>query len=74
MTRRSELAEGAPRPLIDSGSAAEALRVSTHQLERWAQAGVVTAEGVDPDGKRWWNLGDLRRQVSAYLANKEDPS
>jgi hypothetical protein len=34
MTRPSELAEGAPRPLIDSGSAAEAPCMSTHQLER----------------------------------------
>jgi hypothetical protein len=35
---------------------------------------VVTAERVDPDGERWWNLWDLRRQVAAYLANKEDSS
>ena len=74
MTRPSEPAEAAARPLIDSAAVAEALRISTYQLERCAQAGVVTAERVDTDGERWWNLWDLRRQVAAHLADHKDSS
>lgn len=71
MTRPPEPSHGAPRPLIDSAAAAEALRVSTDQLQRWARAGVVTAARVDTDGERWWNLRDLRRQVAAYLDDED---
>ena len=73
-TTPSEPTEGAPRPLIDSAAAAEALHMSTQQLQRWAQRGVVTADHVDTDGERWWNLQDLRRQVAAYLDDEKDSS
>ncbi len=73
-TTPSEPADGASRPLIDSAAAAEALRMSTQQLQRWAQRGVVTADHVDIDGERWWNLPDLRRQVAAYLDDEKDSS
>jgi hypothetical protein len=35
---------------------------------------VVTADHVDTDGERWWNLQDLRRQVAAYLDDEKDSS
>ena len=73
-TSPSEPTKGAPRPLIDSAAAAEARHMSTHQLQRWAQSGVVTADHVDTDGERWWNLADLRRQVAAYLDDEKDSS
>jgi hypothetical protein len=74
MTTPSEPADRAPRPLIDSAAAAEALHMSTHQLQRWAQNGVITADHIDTDGERWWNLPDLRRQVAAYLDDEGDSS
>lgn len=73
-TTPSEPAEVAARPLIDSAAAAEALHMSTQQLQRWAQSGVVTADHVDTAGERWWNLQDRRRQVAAYLDDEKDSS
>ncbi len=70
----SEPTKGAPRPLIDSAAAAAALHMSTHQLQRWAQSGVVTADHVDTEGERWWNRQDLRRQVASDLDDEKDSS
>lgn len=56
-----------PRSLVDTAAAAEALRTSAQQLDDWAAEGVVTPARDDPDGSRWWNLHDLRRELAAYI-------
>lgn len=40
----------APRSLVDTEAAAEALRTTTTSLHRFAQARIVTPARVDPDG------------------------
>lgn len=61
-----------PRPLVDSPAAAEALRTSHQQLHRWADAGIVSPARTDPDGRRWWSLHDLRRELAAYMDDHRD--
>ena len=55
------------RPLVDTGSAAETLRMSAPTLFRFAEARIVTPARIDPDGTRWWNLREMRRQIANYL-------
>lgn len=57
------------RPLVDTGAAAEALGMPAPTLFRFLEASIVTPARVDPDGSRWWNLRDTRRQIAAYLAD-----
>ena len=61
-----------PRPLVDSTSAAQALRTSPEQLDEWAGKGIVSPARVDDDGAPWWNLHDLRRQLATYLDEHRD--
>jgi hypothetical protein len=63
---------GDPRLLVDTPAAAETLRTSTRQLNGWADAGIVTAARVDPDGSRWWSLHDLRRELATDLDDHRD--
>jgi hypothetical protein len=58
---------GDPRPLVDTPAAAEAPRTSAQQLTVWADAGIFTPAGVDPDGSRWWSLHDLRRDLATDI-------
>lgn len=71
MSPATEPSDGPPHG-IDSDAAAEALRTSARQLHEWADMGIVTPARIDPDGSRWWNLHDLRRQLATYLDDHPD--
>ena len=53
--------------LIDTESAAEALRMEPATLERMAASRLLTPARVDDNGNLWWHLHDLRHQLAAYL-------
>ena len=56
--------------LVDTGAAAEALRIEPATLERMAASRLLTPAGVDDHGNLWWHLHDLRRQLAAYLDDR----
>jgi hypothetical protein len=57
--------------LVDTVGTAEALRMSEHALDELAEAGIVVPAVTDADGERWWVLHDLRRQLAAYLKDRD---
>ena len=59
-------------PLVNTGAAAEALRMLESTLNRFADARIGRPARVDPDGTRWWNLHDLRRQIATYLEERSE--
>ncbi len=59
-------------PLVNTGAAAEALRMLESTLNRFVDARIVRPARVDPDGARWWNLHDLRRQIASYLEERSE--
>jgi hypothetical protein len=60
------------RSLVDTGAVVEALGIPAPTLFRFADARIVAPARVDPDGSRWWNLRDVRDQISAYLDDHGD--
>lgn len=58
--------------LVNTWAAAEALRMLESTLNRFADTRIVRPARVDPDGTRWWNLHDLRRQLASYLEERSE--
>jgi DNA-binding transcriptional MerR regulator len=60
------------RQTVTTEQAARALHLQPAVFKHWADRGLVTPVATDPDGTRWWNLHDLRRELARYLTDDQD--
>jgi hypothetical protein len=58
--------EGHPRPQVDTTSEAEALKMTKHELRRWAQDGAISTERVDSGSECWWSMPGPRPQIANH--------
>lgn len=70
MTQNEPPTESRPST-VTTEEAARALHLQPAVFEHWANKGLATPAAVDPDGTRWWNLHDLRRELARYLADDQ---